>query len=100
VGRALPVYPDESPREHVDHDGTRWRRTGYCCRCGACCVGDPYTGASDVPCPHLVADAGDGLPGCVDRQGAYYLSGCVSWPSVPGHVAHIAECTYRFERVG
>jgi hypothetical protein len=53
-----------------------------------------------VPCPHLVADAGDGLPGCVDRQGAYYLSGCVSWPSVPGHVAHIAECTYRFERVG
>lgn len=71
-------------------------RTGYCCRCGDCCRGNPYTGSVEGHCPHYAVRSG--LGECMDRQGAYYLAACKDWPSKPEHLLEHPKCTYRFER--
>lgn len=97
--RRLPVYPAEAPRVVTSADGAAWRREGYCCRCGDCCRGDATGGARTPDCPNLRVDD-EGVASCADRAGAYYLAGCVDWPSKPEHVAPHAACTYVFTRVG
>ena len=80
-----------------------WRRVGDCNRCGECCrSGDPFGGTLGPPavvgaCAKLVRD---GVAfACSDRSGAYYLSGCASWPNDPKHIAPYPSCSYRFEPV-
>ena len=81
-----------------------WVRSGYCCQCGECCVGDPFGGAEGPPtvpgrCPLYRILGGKGH--CVGHeppnQHPYYLSGCNVWPTVPGHIADYPSCTYSFE---
>jgi hypothetical protein len=87
-----------------------WVREGYCCKCGECCVGDPFTDdnrprAAVVPgyCP-LFEWRGDKEGFCIGHIGAvpagkenpYYLSGCIAWPSDPLHIADKPSCTYSF----
>lgn len=91
------VTTDEPPREFVLVDGRTVRRTGYCCRCGECChTGDPFSGADEGPCA-LFRWVGPTLGACADRHNAYYLSGCVDWPSKPEHLIGKPSCTYQFE---
>jgi len=90
-----------------------WVRSGYCCRCGQCCVGDPFTddnrprtAAVAGYCPlfefHHGAPEGDGF--CTGHTGAvppgqenwYYMSGCNVWPDNPGQIADKPACTYTF----
>jgi len=88
-----------------------WKRSGYCCRCGDCCIGDPFNGEEGLPaiegrCPlfrfHHTPDGNEeGL--CIGHeppnQHPYYLNGCNVWPSDPRHIAHLPRCTYKFEWV-
>jgi hypothetical protein len=87
VKRALPVL----------------QRKGECNRCGACCIGNPYTGEANVPCPHLQRDA-DGLTSCElhGQLDSYWGQGCNVWPTKREHVtqAHmIGKCAFTFEEV-
>jgi hypothetical protein len=86
-----------------------WIRSGECCRCGECCVGDPFAD-EDRPreavvqgyCPlfelHQGAPEGDGF--CIGHeppnQHPYYLSGCNVWPDHPDNIVNCPSCTYKF----
>lgn len=99
-----------------------WVRSGYCCRCGDCCVGDPFEGDLDAPhrselmkriprvagyCPlYEIRDEGFEYKGfCAGHIGAappgkedsYYMSGCNVWPDNPSQIADKPRCTYKFE---
>ena len=81
-----------------------WVRSGECCKCGDCCRGNPRpTEWADAPngdCPLLGILRTDGTRLCRGHGvNDYYLSGCVSWPSVPAHIQDYARCTYKFEWV-
>lgn len=89
------VQPDDPPRIFSDVHGRVFRRTGYCCRCGECCINPDAPGGM---CP-LWREAG-GVGECSERMSPYYLAGCVDWPSKPEHLLGKPSCTYRFERVG
>jgi hypothetical protein len=97
--RALPLL--SVARDN--RDGSLWRRSGECSRCGACCrSGDPFAGtrgASGVQgaCPLYVERDGVGI--CTDRTDRYYLNGCASWPSLPRHIVDYPGCSYQFERI-
>jgi hypothetical protein len=98
-----------------------WVRSGYCCRCGECCVGDPFANSPDDPnrselmrraarvqgmCPlyelHVGNPNGDGF--CAGHTGAvpagqedpYYLAGCNVWPQHPDNIKDKPNCTYTF----
>lgn len=87
-----------------DEDGsvTIYERSGYCCRCGECCVGDPFDGEEGEPavegyCPLFRMQ---GLLGsCSNREHPYYLSGCNVWPSHPNQIEDKPSCTYKFKVV-
>lgn len=74
-----------------------YKRTGYCCKCGECCL--PV-----IPCPHLSMSMENGVQvgNCLIRNdmsyGAYII-GCISWPSEPDHIKGLEKCTYKFEVV-
>ena len=99
-----------------------WVRSGYCCRCGDCCIGDPYPDKDDPACTHLMRvhkperpgrcpllqfhiGAPQGDTSCVGHIGMvpegsedpYYMSGCNVWPTVPDHIKDYPRCTYSFE---
>lgn len=82
-------------------DGSVWRRTGECNRCGECCKsGDPFADDQTTPanpCRLLVTDGA--AYACGDRTSHVYLSGCNVWPSAPEHVTPYPSCSYVFERV-
>lgn len=88
----------------TDPDGVQWMRSGDCCRCGECCMGDPSSGelgeaVVEGYCPlfrWLSAGVGD----CSDRLHEVYLRGCNVWPSIPQHIEDKPSCTYTFRRVG
>jgi hypothetical protein len=90
-----------------------WVRSGYCCRCGQCCVGDPFTDENrprpavvEGYCPlfewHMGDPNGNGF--CAGHTGAvpsgqensYYLSACALWPQDPSNIADKPGCTYTF----
>jgi hypothetical protein len=87
-----------------------WRRSGECCRCGECCIGDPFDDASRPRtaavagyCP-LFYWRGSGEGHCLGHSGAvppgqehpYYMAGCNVWPDHPDLIADKPHCTYRF----
>jgi hypothetical protein len=86
----LPILQPEPPRQFG-----QYLRTGYCCRCGDCCKGNPFTGETSGYCP-LYREA-EGLGECSDRTSAYYQGGCIDWPQKPEHLIPYPDCTYRFE---
>jgi hypothetical protein len=94
-----------------------WIRSGFCNRCGECCVGSPgWAGRSDLEtddsmrreppvkgmCPlyelHVGAPEGDGF--CIGHeppnQHPYYLTGCNVWPQHPDNIANCPSCSYTF----
>lgn len=79
------------------------QRVGECNRCGACCLGNPYTGEGEGPCPHLRRDA-DGLSSCEihGQEGTYWAQGCNVWPSKREHVEQphlVGHCSFTFVEV-
>ena len=78
-----------------------WVRSGYCCRCGQCCVGDPF---SDETRPRAAVVKGhcplyelrDGAGFCSNRHHPYYLAACSTWPDHPSLIADKDKCTYTF----
>jgi hypothetical protein len=92
-----------------------WVREGYCCRCGECCVGDPWVGNPEERprkavvagyCPlfewHHGAKEGKGF--CAGHIGAvpqgkenkYYMNACRLWPDDPMQIKDKPSCTYTF----
>ena len=92
-----------------------WIRSGYCCRCGECCVGDPGWQGEDPRglmrrqplvqgyCPLFEWKEGEPHRGgfCAGHeppgQHPYYLSGCNVWPDDPVQIKNMPHCTYTFE---
>ncbi len=100
-----------------------WIRSGECCRCGECCVGDPFPDKTDPNaseamrqqpvvagyCPlfrwHEGAAEGSGF--CSGHTGVvppgeedpYYLAGCHEWPTDPSNIVNCPSCTYTFQWV-
>jgi hypothetical protein len=86
-----------------------WVRSGYCCRCGECCVGDPFNGElgplmTGTHCPlyrligldnkivgHCIAH-----PPTAEVQNDYYYNNCSVWPDDPRQIADKPSCTYKF----
>ena len=86
-----------------------WVRSGYCCRCGQCCVGDPFADherprAAVVPTHCPLYEIRDGTGFCTGHTGAvpagqehpYYLAACAAWPDHPSQIADKPACTYSF----
>lgn len=93
------INRNEPPQEFFNKTtGERWRREGYCCQCGDCCIGDFETGEGDGPCPLLKRMTADKAI-CSDRQHWYYLRGCNVWPSKPEHIKDLPRCTYKFTKL-
>src|SRR5215469_2674555 len=99
-----------------------WLRSGYCCRCGECCEGDPFPHDEDDPrrsplmrqpperqgyCPLLTFQSTEGPTACLGHTGMvppgeedpYYMSGCNVWPTDPGQIVDKPHCTYTFKWV-
>lgn len=56
-------------------------------------------------CPLLTFNTTDGSrTACLGHIGMvpegeedpYYMSGCIEWPTVPGHIENFPSCTYSF----
>ena len=75
-----------------------WKRSGYCCHCGDCCRGNPFTGEVEGYCPLFDLHSKDGHCKGYGKH-PYYLSGCNIWPTHPDQIADKPRCTYRFEQV-
>jgi len=102
-----------------------WIRSGYCCRCGECCIGDPF-GEDDKAeanprisqlmrrsapvagyCPlYELRELGFEHNGfCAGHTGAvpagaedpYYLAGCNVWPDHPDQIIDKPHCTFKFD---
>lgn len=118
---SIPIYPvgfpniDQNTDTEVHFqmvDGSVWRRTGYCSRCGDCCEdpenifsstdgnGEANPLTQEVPgkCAYYKM-LPDGKHGCTGMTTQYYKNGCAYLPSKPEHVAEWPNCTYRFERI-
>lgn len=121
----IPIYPinfpniDQNSDTEVifmsinDHNkGEKWKRTGYCSRCGNCCDdtenyfknfdGDYNPGGLeqvvDGKCAYFRWDE-NGLAMCVGRETKYYKSGCNQAPSKIEHLTDWPDCTYKFEKI-
>lgn len=95
----LPVVHDQPVESFDPRDGTTWRRTGACCRCGECCVGDPYDPEATGMCSHFVWEDEVAKVGrCDGRDSAYYLAGCAVYPQYPDQVADKPGCSYVFSK--
>lgn len=99
----LPVVQEDVSIDFVDADENTWRRSGYCCRCGDCCRGDPFngtqgTGPVEGYCPFFSWES-EGVGQCNGREGYYYSIGCNVFPGEPDIVAAHPQCTYRFDLV-
>lgn len=118
----IPIYPVNFPNinQNVDTDvifesmidGSQWRRTGSCSRCGNCCDdtenvfaevdGNNQPGGLTQVVPGKCAYfrwGDDGLSQCVGRDTKYYKNGCIFSPTKQEHVSQWPDCTYQFERV-
>jgi uncharacterized cysteine cluster protein YcgN (CxxCxxCC family) len=95
---------------HTDASGVTWRRVGECSGCGECCLGDDpsiknpmFTDAERTGgtvaghCPLLRRD-GDRFRCAGYGHHAFYLNGCVSFPSRPEDMVLVPSCSYRWER--
>ena len=82
---------NEEPKIYIEHGGTVWKRTGYCCQCGSCCEGCP------IKAFKWLDEGKRGI--CLQRTSSYYLSGCNVWPAHPEQIRFHPKCTYKFEVV-
>lgn len=93
-------------------DGSIWKRTGFCSRCGNCCDdpdnyfatfdGDGNPGGLTQVVPGKCAYfrwGEDGLAQCLGRDTEYYKSGCNQSPTKPQHTVDWPDCTYSFEKL-
>ena len=117
----IPIYPIdfETLNQNVSfdiifqaEDGTQYKRSGYCSRCGDCCEdidnifkdedGDGNTPGLDQVVAGKCAYfrwGDDGLAMCTGRNTKYYKNGCIISPTVQGHIENYSNCTYSFEKV-
>ena len=88
--------------DFTDSQGVTWRRGGYCCRCGSCCLGNPEDplASPTEPCPKFIATA-EGGSCSVHEDGSYwyYERACKVWPQHPDSIRLHPRCTYTFSRV-
>lgn len=72
-----------------------WIREGYCCKCGDCCAGNPFTGENVGMCPKL-NDEKDGMRTCSvhGTDNFYWNIACKLWPTIPEHTAPYSRCTF------
>lgn len=93
-------------------DGSTWKRTGYCSRCGNCCddvnnIFKDVDGNWNSPGLEQVVPGKcayfrwgeDGLAQCLGRDTEYYKSGCNQSPSKIEHTLDWPDCTYAFEKL-
>ena len=117
----IPIYPvnfpniDQNSNTEVIFEsitGEKWRRTGFCNRCGNCCLdtenifkdmdGNYEPGGLEQVVPGKCAYfrwGEDGLAMCLGRDTKYYKSGCVFAPSKKEHVEDWPDCSYTFEKI-
>jgi hypothetical protein len=121
----IPIFPIDFP--HINQNantevtfmsindqnyGEKWKRTGYCSRCGNCCDdienifaevdGDGNPGGLEQVVPGKCAYfrwSEDGLAGCVGRETQFYNNGCAFAPSKIEHIVNWPNCTYNFEKI-
>lgn len=89
-------YPEPLIYEHWD--GTVWERTGYCCQCGECCLGCPFTRQIDKYCIYLKQITSDRFI-CTGRHTDYHKVACSKWPVLPAQIKHLPKCTYKFKQI-
>ena len=97
--------------QDVDDPTKKVKRTGFCNRCGKCCISDEKIFAThdgngvpiDTPLVQVVPGmcayfrwTPEGLGECTGRDTNYYKNGCRHWPSEPEHMLY-PECGYKFE---
>jgi hypothetical protein len=99
------AYTPQEPERIFEHNGEKYLRTGYCCRCGQCCVGNPFSEDDNEPepvvenyCP-IFRWLEEGVGHCSNREHPYYLRGCVDWPTHPGQITDKPGCTYEFTEI-
>lgn len=105
--------PQEVLLESIE-DGSIWKRSGSCNRCGLCCVDlenlfekmDGNYQPIDTPLEQVVPGKcayfrweSPGVGMCLGRDTLYYQSGCKYWPSITRHVENIPECGFTFEKI-
>lgn len=94
------------------NDGSIWKRSGFCSRCGNCCDdtenyfatfdGNYEPGGLEQVVPGKCAYfrwGADGLAQCLGRDTLYYKSGCNHSPSKIEHIQQWPDCTYSFEKL-
>lgn len=95
-------------------DGSIWKRTGFCNRCGNCCEDDenifktydangnpieqPLEQVVPGKCAYFRWDE-NGLGLCTGRDTKYYLNGCKWGPTKIGYNQHWPDCGYSFEKI-
>lgn len=121
----IPIYPVGFPNINQNENtevifmsindqnyGEKWRRTGYCNRCGNCCddsenVFKDVDGNGNVPgleqvvpgkCAYFRWDENN-LAVCLGRETEYYKNGCAYIPTKPEHVLEWPDCSYNFEKI-
>lgn len=85
------VNPNEEPRIHTTSDGVVWRRTGYCCQCGECCIGCPVLLWITENVRGVCKEKLLGIPQSCGQDD--------TWPPTPAHISNLKKCTYKFEEV-
>tara|TARA_R110000868_G_scaffold227344_1_gene480274 strand:+ start:677 stop:1042 length:366 start_codon:yes stop_codon:yes gene_type:complete len=113
IGYPDSINQNESTEVHFQNsDGSIWKRTGHCSRCGNCCddpvnIFSEFDGNGD-PNPLVPVVEGkcayfrwseDGLAMCLGRDTKYYNNGCKYQPSVKEHIVEWTDCTYKFEKM-
>lgn len=121
----IPIYPvnfpniDQNSNTEVifesinsNNKGERWKRTGYCSRCGDCCEdtenifkefdGNNQPGGLEQvvsgKCAYFRWDENNQAV-CTGRDTLYYKNGCVYSPSKIEHLKTWPNCTYKFEKI-
>lgn len=95
-------------------DGSVWKRTGFCNRCGVCCedtenifqthdgnnqpISYPLEQVVSGKCAYFRWDEA-GLGMCLGRDTLYYQQGCKWQPTKIQHVQQWPGCSYTFEKI-
>lgn len=95
-------------------DGSIWKRSGYCNRCGNCCedtenvfqtedgnfqpISEPLVQVVPGKCAYFRWDE-SGLATCTGRDTLHYQMGCKFLPSKIEHIRDWPNCSYTFEKI-